>query len=968
MRRRFGRRRWGSGGSGADGGGEGPRGLDAARELARVIQSGVLPTDALEPIETGEVPAGLAAVGTGVSRDGERIVVGVSPASGGDAWLGAIAVAARLVEQDGFDGSVYAVSGSWSLAARRRIGLARPGVLRVRARIEPDAQEAVGEVTAEGLEAPVVAATSLAAALPDSLRALWERAAAALVGLAAKHGGSVRPAPAGLELVLFGKPVAALRAAASGVVLEAWEPRRESLPLHADALSDGFDRFEGSLRKVLTDRRLREGDSGVRTIAGARLAEAAGVQSLVHWPLAGPLGEGIEFAGVAADGRGVVGVARAELDLVALGGALDGWVAMVPRLAGLLPGAPMLRPGPPVLLLAAERFDAAAERVLACLDIEVRAWNAEGASRREPVLTPRAASVGAPARRASEPPARRAEVSVPPPATPAPEPRTAPRAATPPTALEPAAEPEAPSAPPRSRFEEVSLFDLAADGDESRGPRRRRRRRGRGRARADGTEGAVRSDDDRGDDDEEPEASAELASREPTAPREGRADGDERGAGRRRGRGRGRSRSRDRERDEDDRSRTAPVPPARATREAEAGGDDDEDVVEEEDLVVLADVPDVPDLEPEVAEPGFDDEEEVEESPEEAQMHREREARRRARIAKTEPEVQAPAPRPPRRRAAFLAHADRESIGAAILLARETRLIEGIWVYPQEDLMTFFRSVATDLREDTPICVIGFAASPARDTLQAASLYRDRLTWFDHHDWPPEDIEGLRAAIGADAVHVDPTAGNVLPLVLASCTRRSRFSDKLVDLLTGRFSRHDWERWGRLWWWRLGQLATRPGERRSDVESLLAGRPSDLAREASRAVAPPLPPEVEWAASRDFRLVHFGGYSLVRVPVPPALDLQLAARIARERYASELSVAWTEGDERFVLGSDENATRRPFDLGSMVDHLAEKFGWVHALADADHVARFRLDGAASHPERIDEVVGEIAMGRSILEG
>jgi hypothetical protein len=107
---------------------------------------------------------------------------------------------------------------------------------------------------------------------------------------------------------------------------------------------------------------------------------------------------------------------------------------------------------------------------------------------------------------------------------------------------------------------------------------------------------------------------------------------------------------------------------------------------------------------------------------------------------------------------------------------------------------------------------------------------------------------------------------------------------------------------------------------------------------------------------------------LVRLTVPPEFDLQLAARIARERYAAELSVAWTEGGERFVLGSDENATLRPFDLGSMVEHLAEKFGWVQALADADHVARFRLEGAASHPERIDEVVGEIAMGRSILEG
>lgn len=348
-------------------------------------------------------------------------------------------------------------------------------------------------------------------------------------------------------------------------------------------------------------------------------------------------------------------------------------------------------------------------------------------------------------------------------------------------------------------------------------------------------------------------------------------------------------------------------------------------------------------------------------------MRQEREARRRARIAKTDPVV-APPPRPPRRRAAFLVHADRESIGAALLLARETRLLEGIWIYPQADLMTFFRGVATDLREDTPICVIGFTASPARDTLQAASLYRDRLTWFDHHDWPPEDLEGLRARIGADAVHVEPNAGSVLPLVLSLCTRRSRFSDKLVDLITGRFSRHDWERWGRLWWWRLGQLMAKPGERRAELEALIAGRPSDLAREASRAVAPPLPAEAEWVAARDFRLVHFGGHVLVRVPVPPSLDLHLAARIARERYGAALSVAWTEGGERFALASDEAAGRRAFDLGAMVEHLDEKFAWVTPLADADHVARLRLSGAAAHPERIDEVVAEIAMGRSILEG
>lgn len=938
MRRRFGRRRWGSGG---DGEGEGPRGLDAARELARVIESGVVPSEALVPVESGEVPASLAVVGSGVSRDGERLVVGVSPGSGGDAWLGALAVAARLVAEDGFDGAVYAVSGSWSLSARRRLGLLRRGPLQVRARIEPDAQDAVGEVNAEGLEPPVPTVASLPAGLDESARPLWRRASAALAGLGAKHGGAVRPAPAGLELVFAGRPVALLRGDEQGVALEAWEPRRELQRLAPDALADAFDRFEGGLRRTLGDRRLREGEPALRMALAARLAEAAGVCVLAPWPLAGPLGEGVDFVGIDREGRGVVGVVRSELGLLALGAALDGWIELAPRIAQLLPEAPAPTAAWPLLLLAAERFDPAAERVLACLDVEARAWEAAGAGRGGSGLVAR--PLAGPVERGM----RRAPVA-----------EAAPRPALEPAAPVLASEPTPaggvePEARARPRFEEVSLFELAGDGDEagdrSRGRRRGRRRRGRGRGRAGTAEGALRPADEEGDEDEdaEPAVSAEAAPDEAE-------ERDERG--RRRGR---RRRGRGREREAQERGTEASDQPA-----------GEEEDLEDEELVALAEVPEVPEVEEdEVTEPGFeeDEEEEDEESPEAARLRQEREARRRARIAKAEPEIK-PAPRPPRRRAAFLAHADRESIGAAVLLARETRLVEGIWIYPQADLMRFFRSVATDLREDTPICVLGFTASPARDTLQAASLYRDRLTWFDHHEWPPEDLLRLRESIGAEAVHVDAKAGSVLPLVLATCARRSRFSDKLVDLLTGRFSRHDWERWGRLWWWRLGQLAGKTGEHRAELEALVTGRPSDLSREASRAATPPVPVEAEWAASRDFRLVHFGGYALVRVAVPPELDLHLAARIVRERYGAELSLAWPDGGDRFTLGSDEGASRRAFDLGAVVEHLAEKFGWVQPLADADHVARFRIEGAAAQPGRIDEVVGEIAMGRSILEG
>jgi hypothetical protein len=408
-------------------------------------------------------------------------------------------------------------------------------------------------------------------------------------------------------------------------------------------------------------------------------------------------------------------------------------------------------------------------------------------------------------------------------------------------------------------------------------------------------------------------------------------------------------------------SSVVPAEPLETEDESELG----------ETLAPLA--PDIPEF-GEEPEPSYDDEEEAEEEaeadPERERMRRERELRRRARIAKAEPlpEPARPAKPPRPRRAAIVAHGDRDSLAAATLLARDLRMLEGIWVYPQSELMTFFRGVAPDLREETPIYVIGFMASPARETIQTASLYRDRIFWFDHHEWPPEDIEALREAVGREAVHVAPHARSSIPLVLSTFTRRSRFSDKLVDLLTGRFTQHDFERWGRVWWSRLEAAAARPGDRRAELEPLLAGRPSDLTRDAALVTSPPLPAEADFVGAHDFRLVHFGGYVLVMVPVRPGLDVFLAARIARERYAAELSLGWMQGEETFVLASDEGSTRRSLDVLGMVEHLAGKHAWIEALPDADHVARFRIRGAVARPERIDEALAEIAMGRSILEG
>lgn len=953
MRRRFGRRRWGVGGGGNGGDDGSGRSLDAAQELARVLRLGLVPADSLEPADGDEIPSTLAVVGTGTSRDGEALVVGVAPA-GGDAWLAALAVATRV---EGFAGSVIAIAPSWSIAARRRLGLLRATPFGVHARIEAGE----GAVAPEPLEAPLALASVV---LPDDgpTRALFERATLALAGLAAKHGGATRVASGAHEMVLLGRVAALLRADEGGVLLELREPRRELIRIASDGMADAFDRVEGSLRKFLGDRRMREGEAGVRWSLASALPGGLALRRVIHWPV----GDALDLAGIDAQGRGVAAAIRGEFGLAALGPVLDAWAALQPRWPALFPDAADATPS---LCIAAEQLAPAAARVLALLDADLR-WMEASRRGREPSFLPRALP--------SAPDASRTESrSWAPPAPPAPraEPAPAPVATGAGVAASGAAEAPPTAAPAeeggggRRRFEEFSLFDLGEGSPEEGvggdGRRRRRRRRGRGRGGREGgpvvtAEGGAEDAD--ADEEEEPTAASTDESAAPPQPPSER--GSRRGRGRR---GRGRDRDRDREGDRERGREPAPVA-ARPTSEDDGPDEPDEEegLELDEAIAELAEVPEI-----EVAETPYDEDEEEEgaESEEQSLLRREREQRRRARLAKVDPVPDVrPPPRPPRRRAAILAHADRESVAAAVLLARDLRLIEGIWIYPQEELMSFFRSIATDLREDTPIVVVGFTARPVRETLQTASLYRDRLVWYDHHEWPPEDLEAMRQAIGADNVHVDSAAGSALAVVLSVCTRRSRFSDKLVDLLIGRFSAHDYERWGRLWWSRLAQLAARHGERRTELEALLVGRPSELARQAARVSTPPVPDELEWVASRDFRIVHFGGHALVRVPLPPEQDIHLAARIARERYRAPLSLAWTEGGDRFVLASDETPTRRILDVGAMVEHLGAKFDWVDALPDPDHVARFRIRDAAAHPERIDEVVAEIAMGRSILEG
>jgi hypothetical protein len=903
-------------------------------------------------LELDDVPASFARLGLASGEGERRFVIAVSSRSGGDALLAALAAQTR---PEAAGAEVVAAAPRFDAASRRRLG-ALHGAFRT-------VELGGGDAVLPELPTPVVPEECLAAPLATAAeRGLFERAMAGLRGLAAKHGGATRPARGGLELVILARPVAWLRAEPGRVVLEILAPDRATLPLADWSLVEALDRLEGGIRRRLADRHVLGGEEGLRGRASASVASSAGLRFVARWPLGGAA-QGVDLVGVDAAGALVVGFARERLTLPELGALLDAALAAEP----LLPLVVREAPGPvaigerPRLVLAFRQIDRAAEAALARSVLAVESFVLEGEALRS-----------------------RGETARPP------EPERADERAPTPSF-------EAP------RFER-----------EGGGPRRRRRRRGRGR-RPEGEAGlgadmAGRAPEPSGaeegapesfdaftlgsEEDEEPEPAPAATLEELIEGAEpGRGPetlelsafdlGDEPGApeetgagGRRRGRRRGRGRRRRRgggdeeggsEEEEPARAEARPAP----TGEAEALDDDLEAELE------LS--PDAPEIEEVAAVPAYEEEEEEEGEPESEldRIRLEREQRRRERghtLGEAPGEAPGEAARPgeepsvPRGRAAILAHADRDSIAAAVLLARDMRQLEGIWIYPQADLMTFFRGVATDLRESAPIYVVGFQPRPSRDVLQAASLYRGRLVWFDHHDWAPEDLLALREALGASLVRVVPGAGSTLPAVMPFCQRRSRFTDKFVDLIGGRFSTHDFQRWGRLWWWRLGELAKKRGEHRAELELLIEGRPSDLAREAERAAVPPPPEELAWVAGRDFRLVHFGGLALVVVEVPPELDLPMTLRLVRERYAAPLSLARRLGGEAIVIAADDATARRAFDLGAMVEHLAEKFAWVEALPEDDHVARLRARGLEAHPERLDELVAEIGMSRALLEG
>jgi hypothetical protein len=996
MMKRFSRRR-------RSGGDKPKTTIEATEWFPKLLEQGIVDATSLEGWSEPGIPTSVAAIGRGQKADGTAVIVSFSPKSAMEALLAGLSAAAYAAEKTEFAGQVVVVSPNWDSADRRLLTLLGRTAYSVECIASPTVGAGRSLVLAEpAIRVLAASAGQLASRLTAAdARADFRRAAQALEGLAAKHGGAVRVGLDRIELVVLARRVAELRLNEGAAVLETQIGGRTSTSLSATDLAGAFDGLEGQIRRRLNDRKVRDGEEGLRGRVIAQLTRGSELRALCPWPSPGADLDVIDGVGLNAEGEAVIVAVREEIEWTSLATILS---EMGP-LGTLLPtifsaNAPPLRLAEPRLLLVAERFAEGIERALAAftLPYELRKVSGSAGGNIELVSSgdgaqAKSSSARRPRRRGGRGRSGGAEDA---------------RAEGPPNG--PAADRADSgdeSGHPRSLpSDRESLEEGSSEGEEGargRSRRRRRPRRGRGDSSQDAEPEASTGRDrdatgsgagaERGSrkgsteaprfeelslmDLDDGSGRSERSSRSPRpddddpedSPPNGSSGRDRSRRGGRRGRRGGRGDSRRGGNEPAGEGRSGSDEPT-ATGESvpaqpDPGAIAEEDLIDADDLSeILARLADeTSEVEgSDSAEESYEDAEEIDEDDVQSARRRDRDSRRRS-----QREGSSENDRVGRGRAAILVHGDRDSLLSAVLLARDIRQLEGLWIYPQEELMTFFRSIATDLREDTPIFVVGFTPSPARDVIQASALYRGRLQWFGRQAWPPEDLVALREALGTNAVHGGEGIDSAMPLVLETCTRRSRFSDKLVDLATGRFTQHDFERWGRLWRWRVEVIAGKSGDIRGEIADLLAGRPSDLAKEAALVAVPSAPPEVAWVASRDFRLVHFGGHVMVVVDVDEDLDIQLCARVARERYSATLSLAHRKGEATFVFAGDEIGGKRALDYLAVAEHLANKLEWVEARSDGDHVSRFYVRELERYPERQEEIIGEIAMGRSLLE-
>ena len=342
-------------------------GIDGNQWWPRLLAEGLIPTTAFEPWTDSEVPTAVAALARATLQDGSQAIVAFSPTSASEALIAGLAAAQQASSPVPFTGSLFVVAPHWPMATRQLLDW----VGQTSFSVEPIAAVRLGDSgsVVESERGPRLLATSpvqLAARIASSeARTAFTRAAAALEGLAAKHGGCVRVGIDRLELVVLARRVAEIRTDGENAVLETQVGGRYSTPLSAADLAGALDGLEGQLRRRLNDHKVRDGEDGLRGRVVSQLAAGGELRSVRAWPTPGAELDVIDAVGVDASGVPVIAAVRQEFEWTALVAVLESLSTLAPLMPLLLADAgPPLRLGRPRLLLAAERFAPGIERTV----------------------------------------------------------------------------------------------------------------------------------------------------------------------------------------------------------------------------------------------------------------------------------------------------------------------------------------------------------------------------------------------------------------------------------------------------------------------------------------------------------------------------------------------------------------------------------------------------------------------------
>jgi len=99
---------------------------------------------------------------------------------------------------------------------------------------------------------------------------------------------------------------------------------------------------------------------------------------------------------------------------------------------------------------------------------------------------------------------------------------------------------------------------------------------------------------------------------------------------------------------------------------------------------------------------------------------------------------------------------------------------------------------------------------------------------------------------------------------------------------------------------------------------------------------------------------------------PEHLDAGDLSRRLRQATGARLSFASREGDDLVQVGYNEE--RRHINVMGLMDQLDSRMPWLHSRPSGDRVGRLEIEDLPHHPERIEEVIGEIVRNKSILYG